>query len=909
MNKLKWLLLIFIQSMNLNAQIPGALDTTFAAVTGTFAPYALSCEVQLDGKILVGGQFDHVNGIATNCLVRLETNGEVDTLFNNILHASTGGVGAGVNGKVFSINLLPDGKIILGSSGGVLLAPGVTQHGVVRLQANGAVDTNFIVGAGAHTPNTSSEVYTTQFLQDGKIFLAGNFQKFDTTVKNNLARINYDGSIDTTFNTGTGTNNEVFTSAVQSDGKIIIGGAFTTFNGDSVNYIVRLNIDGSRDSSFQVGTGPNYWIKKCIVQPDGKIIIAGYFTEVNGVSKNKIARINPNGTIDNSFNIGTGANDKIFDIELQSNGKVLVGAGYYTNIFNGTPIPKLFRLNSNGSIDITFNPGTAVNTWLDDMVVQPDGKIIVVGNFDTYNGVATSRIIRVHGDTSMNNCFNFKLFFDSVSYFTCADSVGRATAIPFYGHPPFQYNWNTSTITTTATLNVTTPGIYTATVTDTLGCYKSASLFIPTPPVSNFDLGVYVVAGSFRPANYSHVNLEYKNRGCDSINADLKFVYDSSLNLVLVTPPADTIIGDTLVWNNIMITSDSSFKPVITFYTPVNATVGTNLNFIAIAEPLIGDGNITDNIKNYSYSISNSFDPNDKSVYPKGECDFGYIYPSQELNYTLRFENNGSANALHIEIIDSLDLDLDLTTLKILTSSHNMFAVIDSGNVIRFVFNNINLPYFNSPATADRGYVVFGINPLAGLSDGTKIENKGYIIFDTNSPIVTNTVTNTISSVSQMPDTTVLQIADTLFSNAVGVTYQWVNCITGNTPIPGAVNPVFIMPATGSYAVQVSGNGCIATSGCYQSLNTGLGNFHPDIPTFIIETNDSESLVIKLSGNSLKDKCYFLLANGMGKTIILKEIDSERISINKKVLSQGIYFLKLFGDENIIGYIKMPIVR
>ncbi len=909
MNKFKLLLLIFIQGIHLNAQTPGALDTSFSAVTGNFAPYALSCEVQPDGKILVGGQFDYVNGILTHNLVRLHANGEVDTLFNNNLHSSTFYSFPGLRGKVFSINLLPDGKILVGSTGGVLLGAGYHQHGVTRLHANGVVDTTFIVGDGANTPSTNIEVFTTHFLQDGKIFLAGNFQKFDTTVKNNLARINYNGSIDTTFNTGIGTNNDIFTSAVQSDGKIIIGGIFTYFNGEPVNYLVRLNVDGSRDSSFQIGTGPNNWIRSCIVQPDGKIILAGDFTEFNGVSKNKIVRINPNGTIDNSFNIGTGANDKIFDVELQSNGKVLVGAGYYTNVFNGMPVPKLFRLNDNGSYDITFNPGTAANTWLEDMVVQPDGKIIVVGNFDTYNGVYTSRIIRVHGDTAMDNCFNFKLFFNSISNFTCTDSIGSATATPFYGHPPFQYIWNTSPTTTTATLNVTTPGIYTATITDTLGCNKTASLFIQTPPVSGFDLGVYVVAGSFRPASFTNVNLEYKNRGCDSIDADLKFVIDSSLNLIMVTPPADTIIGDTIIWNNVVVTSESSFNPVITFYSPINSIVGTTLNFKSIAEPLLGDVNITDNIKNYIFSIVNSFDPNDKSVYPQGDCDFGYVEPNQQLNYTIRFENTGTANALNIEIIDSLDLDLDLTTLKILASSHDMFTVIDSGNVVRFIFNNINLPFVNSPVTANRGYLVFGINPVAGLADGTTIDNKSYIIFDTNSPIVTNIVTNTVSSVSQIPDTSVVQYGDTLFSNAIGASYQWVNCMTGNTPIPGAINPVFIAPAPGSYAVQVSANGCTATSGCYQLLNTGIGNFSYDMSNFIIETNDLESLVIKLSRNSLKDKCYFLLADGMGKTIALKEIDTERISISKKDLPQGIYFVKLFGDEKMIGFIKMPVVR
>src|SRR5690606_28106258 len=142
--------------------------------------------------------------------------------------------------------------------------------------------------------------------------------------------------------------------------KIIIGGGFTKFNGtNNVNRILRLNENGTIDASFNTGVGLNNFIKNITVETDGKIYIGGEFDTYNGVSSNKIAKLNSDGTLDTSFNIGTGASNTIWSMKTQSDGKIIVG-GLFT-IFNGASKNYITRLNTDGSIDESFDTGNGAN--------------------------------------------------------------------------------------------------------------------------------------------------------------------------------------------------------------------------------------------------------------------------------------------------------------------------------------------------------------------------------------------------------------------------------------------------------------------------------------------------------------------------------------------------------------------
>ncbi len=327
------------------------------------------------------------------CLLNLP-----DFLFAQVgLLDTTFHTGIGANDLVYTTSLQSDGKIIFG--GDFTSYNGTAINRIARLNTDGSLDVTFNPGSGV-----DGGVSSTNIQSDGKIIIAGAFSSYNGIPRNNIVRINQDGTIDLTFNPGIGTNNIIWTTHIQNDGKILIGGNFTSVNGTSINRIARFNADGSIDASFNPGTGANNYVFSISVQNDGKIILGGQFTLFNGIVKNRIIRLNSDGSIDDSFNIGNGANSDVYATIIQNDGQI-VFAGDFTS-YNGTSIRRIARLNTDGTLDATFNPGTSTNTYIFSLAIQNDGKILIGGEFYIYNGTIRSCLARLNSNGTIDSAFN-----------------------------------------------------------------------------------------------------------------------------------------------------------------------------------------------------------------------------------------------------------------------------------------------------------------------------------------------------------------------------------------------------------------------------------------------------------------------------------------------------------------------
>jgi uncharacterized delta-60 repeat protein len=262
----------------------------------------------------------------------------------------------------------------------------------------GALDLTF-----APTTGANGNLSGLAFQPDGKIIIVGGFTTYNGVSRNRICRINANGTIDATFTPGTGFNTTTYDPSVQSDGKIIVGGNFTLYNGIARSRIARINADGTLDNTFVVGTGANDWVYTTAVQSDGKILIGGSFTTYNGTSTNGIARLNSDGTIDATFNVGNGFDNYPYSITVQSDGKILLGGNFTT--YNGTAINRIARLNSDGTLDVTFTPGAGASSLVYSTFVQTDGKIIIGGNFTSYNGISRSKIARLNANGTLDSTF------------------------------------------------------------------------------------------------------------------------------------------------------------------------------------------------------------------------------------------------------------------------------------------------------------------------------------------------------------------------------------------------------------------------------------------------------------------------------------------------------------------------
>ena len=289
---------------------------------------------------------------------------------------------SGANNIIRTTQKQWDGKyIIWGNFTGY---DGVTRNRIARLNSDGTLDTTFNPGSWFNTTVINS------FLQsDGKIIAMGSFTNFSGTTRNRIARLNSDGSLDTTFNPGTLSNATIYTLVQQPDTKYIVGGAFTTFNGIARTRVARITTTWALDTTFGTNTWANNYISSMVLQPDGRIIVAGLFTWYSWLSINRIARLSSWWLLDTTFNSGwIWANDLIWSVRLQSDGKIIIG-GLFTS-YNGIPVSGIARLNSDGTLDTTFNLNglwTNSDVYRNWMTLQTDGKIVIWGNFSWYNGI------------------------------------------------------------------------------------------------------------------------------------------------------------------------------------------------------------------------------------------------------------------------------------------------------------------------------------------------------------------------------------------------------------------------------------------------------------------------------------------------------------------------------------------
>lgn len=311
----------------------GSIDTTFATNSGTgfdFVVYALA--IQTDGKIIAVGAFNNYNGTSANSIIRLNTDGTIDGTFN---------YGIGFDNPANYVVIQSDGKILVGGTFGSY--NGTTSSGLIRLNTDGSVDATLNVGTGFFDSFSGTGGVNTLALQGSKILVGGSFNLYNGSTYNGVIRLNSDGSIDTTFAIGIGFSpiNDSFlvnTIAVQNNGSILVGGNFTSYNGTSANRIIRLNTNGTVDTSFVYGSGFNgsTGIEVIALQSNGQILVGGDFTQYNGSLYNYIIRLNSNGSIDTSWIIGTGFNapSVVVDIEIYFNTIFVTGA---FSSFNGTP--------------------------------------------------------------------------------------------------------------------------------------------------------------------------------------------------------------------------------------------------------------------------------------------------------------------------------------------------------------------------------------------------------------------------------------------------------------------------------------------------------------------------------------------------------------------------------------------
>ena len=491
------------------------LDPGFNTGTMLSGGYTRAMAVQPDGKIIIGGFYTLANGVARNSLVRVNADGSLDSSFNT---------GTGPNSTIETISLRADGKILVG--GAFTFINGVPRNRIARLNADGSVDTSFAPGAGAN-----STVYAIALAADNDVYVGGAFTSINGISRGRIVRLNEDGSVDPAFNPGTGASSIVYDVELQPDGQVLIAGSFFFVNATTRHRVARLNTDGSLDTTFVSGLSSfSLTAYALAVQPDGKIIVGGTLNPNSvGQFARGIMRLNPTGSVDNTFSsFFLRAGDGVYTLGLQPDGKIVAGGKF--NLTSGER--NIARFNADGSHDSSFLPGTGANTEVEAVALQADGKVLVGGNFYHFNGNTNDivSVVRLNTDGITDSSFSFSARAPAAVYDLAALPNGKTIIVGDFLEINGVRQYNVARLNANGSLDTTFNSLY---GTDAYAVYALAVQ----------GDGKLVIGGSFTNINYSfHQNIARLNAD-GSVDNSFNQSPDQSINDIKLQPDGKVFMG------------------------------------------------------------------------------------------------------------------------------------------------------------------------------------------------------------------------------------------------------------------------------------------------------------------------------------------------------------------------------
>jgi uncharacterized delta-60 repeat protein len=288
-------------------------------------------------------------------------------------------------GDVLAAAVQADGKVLIGGS--FVTINGTPRIRLARLNPDGTLDAAF-------NPAPDFTVNAIVVQDDGKILVGGNFNNIDGQPRNALVRLLENGTLDPGFTSSIdGGNPTVFAIKVLEGGKILVGGIFVSVGGQPRQRIARLNDDGTVDLSF-TNPGSDATVRALAVQADGKILAGGSFTQMGGSARGNLARLNEDGSLDTGYNIATDGD--VHGIEIEPEGSALIH-GFF-NTIGGQAIPAIGRVGANGVVDASFDLDVTFPSLVTSVAVEPDGDIVLGGSFTFVASLARNRLARVSRD-------------------------------------------------------------------------------------------------------------------------------------------------------------------------------------------------------------------------------------------------------------------------------------------------------------------------------------------------------------------------------------------------------------------------------------------------------------------------------------------------------------------------------
>jgi uncharacterized delta-60 repeat protein len=882
------LLLAFFFSVGSSFAQDGLLDTLFNYEAYNrfhngkkFLGNTQGKEIAVDGNSIFLGTIDggSYDGITAHGMIKLHEDGALDASFTNLFPPIC---------DVKAIAVQTDGKIIVG--GEVSSYGAVTVNNLLRLNQDGSLDLSFDIGAGPYHPNGGvPEIEDIKILANGKIVVVGNFFTFDGDNRKGVVVLNSDGSVDSGFNPGSGfsTIDDTGTRVVevQEDGKIIVGGSFFNFDGYSCNGLIRLLPNGNDDPTFSLGLGASgvgYYVSQIVLDDQQRMVIGGNFNSYQGVSSENLCRLNPFGNVDLAFSSGTGLTNPPSSIGLQSDGSYIIATA--NSAYNGSIVDKMFRLDSLGLIDLSFNYNVGPDNYVSGLFILNNDDIILQGTFQYFDGMFKRGSAKLFKDGDLD-----------LSYATSTGINGINASVRCSKHQ--QNN------------KILVGGMFTE-----YNGMRSGSLVrlfpdgtpdtLFTPEVNNYvydiDIqsdGKIIIGGSFDTVNGQPLHGIARlmpdgstdnsfNVGGGTSNTG-PFNYIKSVAIqetsgkIYAVGLFDTINGEPRQ-SVARLNQDGSVD--LTFTCGLNTSSVYQVWQIEAVQPnkclvlgpfgssnkiyrLMDDGTEDPAYNSYAFSSArgfgirsdgkivafgvnqNSWNSGDKDIElmdengvsdPSFTSGTGFaggvpndmvVQPDNKLilvgNYA-NYNGNTANGIVRVNVDGTIDNSFDVNSGFIYHNLHSVDLdgefVIAGGYCATYQgqFQN-NITRIHSGVCTDQ---IVNITETACGSytapSGNTYSNTGYYTDIINTSLGCDSIINIDLTVLAAPDTTVTIINGVLSAAQSSVIYQWLDCDNNMNPILNANQQTFTPTTNGSYAVEMTLGTCVITSSCLNYNEVGI---------------------------------------------------------------------------------------
>ncbi|HRG58044.1 MAG TPA: isopeptide-forming domain-containing fimbrial protein [Bacteroidia bacterium] len=430
-------------------------------------------------------------------------------------------------------------------------------------------------------------------------------------------------------------------------------------------------------------------------------------------------------TMDVAFGDGTSSTTKL---------PLYQGGSYYWGIIEHT-------YNLPGQFSVQF------------MVTWPDNDVDTLVYGPVYIGPCGNIEGTVFVDDNADCIFNTGDTFIPYASIVVTDQGGATYLYSFAdsaGHYsiglPLGVNFNISVssyMLSNVTVSCPSGGSYAAVATGT-----TQNLDFGITCNNQYDLEVNLHGWRFRPGFVGWLNTSVYNNSCypannasSVLNLDPLVSYSSDYWGI----PSSSVVGQDVNWTNLSAGWwGLSHHAGTEIYTPLSAQIGDSVCFTYSASPTLNDADPSNNTMTKCYVVSNSWDPNAKEVYPQGLGPQGYVPQNTNFEYTIHFQNTGTDTAYNISVVDTIDVDLDFSTLVVTGSSHPMTINVIDNHIMKFNFYNIMLPDSGANMAGSEGFVTYKVKAKPNAIAGTEWKNTAYIYFDFNEAIITNTTLNTL---------------------------------------------------------------------------------------------------------------------------------------------------------------------